>query len=339
MVEAIKESSTEIVPEAVQPEVAVDASENKQPDALYDEGFGEEKPAEKPAKVVKPVAEKKPEAEKVDEKVDDEPAKDDNGEEQPKSAMDKLKEKHGIPTEEEAPAKAWQDMTKEEKAAELKAIMAIDAEADPEKKAEEAPVSVVMPKDAKDIPAFYKSLGLDETTIMAPHPDDPNGEVVPMTLDQFAAEYPEVTMHNAIFGEALIQSKIQSGELITRERMDTMQADINKKMAEFEFTMEVASVHPDYIKLNSDSKFKAWVQTQPSFVEKACNNGDPDDAIAVLDAYKESLAKSVKVGNDTKAIEAKKSLDKLHETTIRSASKNDDGKNKADYDVGFNEDI
>lgn len=340
-----EQSSTEVVQGA-------EAVVEKQPEELYAAGFGEEPKTKESVKKDKPTekavvkddekhddksSEKKEDTVDAEKKTGETKTEDNDNkkEDEPKSALDRIKEKHG-PKEDVKSTKGWHEMSKEEKIAELKGLGVINDQTETGKKEDAVPATATIPKD---IPAYYKSIGLDKHTIMAPDPEDPNQEVKEMSMDEFAAKYPEVATNNVIFGEALIQSKIKSGELITKEQLSKIQADVQSQLDDIEFTMSVSAVHSDYAKINGDSKFKSWVQSQPAYVERACNSGDVEDAIAVVDAYKESLAKAAKSKNDQTAAERKKDVDKLHENTIRSTPKNDEVKEKGDFNSGFNEEV
>jgi len=316
---------------AVQAEPKVEVS----PEDSYKAGFGDT-PEEKAAKKAGKKADAKPapvtEGEPPEPKDEVVTPEGETPEPTEKSAIDKLKEKHGTAEEKASAPKAWHEMSKDEKIAELKTLGIVNGETQPQ-----APEVKAEPAKMPDnIPDYLKQIGLDKVTIEAP---DENQELKKMGLDEFAKVYPEVASYGVIIGKEMakseIQNRIQAGDLVTKEQV----SGIQESLKDMQFTIDVSAVHSDYVKINNDPKFKTWVEAQPEFVKKACVSGDSEDAIAVVDAYKESLAKADKAKTNEKLALRKKDVDILHSNTIRSSPRKENKEGEVGYKSGFDSDV
>ncbi len=152
------------------------------------------------------------------------------------------------------------------------------------------------------------------------------------TIKDFAAEYPEAVQAPVAIAKVLVDKIAAS----MSQEMQKMQSAING----FAFWDGVQQAHSDARKVVKTPEFKAWVDKQSPLVRKMIHSEDVEDAVSVLDAYKEALAKDDKDGRSAEAAKRKAAKDALHGETLRGTRgvQGAGGKNKAedDFDAGFN---
>ena len=95
---------------------------------------------------------------------------------------------------------------------------------------------------------------------------------------------------------------------------------IRKEMEEMKYHQffwdKVSDAHPEGKKLVNSGSVEKWINEQASpHVKRLFSSSNPDDAILVLDAYKEAKAKETGNGN---AAKSKKDIDGLHGNSLRS---------------------
>lgn len=131
---------------------------------------------------------------------------------------------------------------------------------------------------------------------------------------------------------------------------------LQQKVSNQEFDMAVAMSrsedgslkHPDFFDIKYGGQreaFEGWVKTLPPKHQKLANESSPEDAILLLDAFKEAISKEKVDDFDKKASRAKKRHDAIHATTIRGnnpvkrpASSYSSGDPNAEAEAAFNED-
>lgn len=178
----------------------------------------------------------------------------------------------------------------------------------------------------KDLP------GLDDAKI------EVDGKSVP--LKEFAAEYPEVAQASRLIGEAaarkVLEEAVQQGQLLTSESAEAQQV----KLANMEFWQGLSEKHADARKIATSKEFWGWMEKQSRVVQALGASLDPEDGAAVMDAYKESLAKSEKEKADKAAADKKTARDDLHKGTLREKKTAEEsaggGGKDDDFDSGFN---
>ena len=102
----------------------------------------------------------------------------------------------------------------------------------------------------------------------------------------------------------------------TDERDSRIQR-LEQDAADREFWDSVIDAHPDARKLQKSGKISEWAKTQSEGIQRLLNSSEPDHAILVLDAYKESIAKEQANNSIDSSKEKKKNLDGLYGETIK----------------------
>lgn len=153
------------------------------------------------------------------------------------------------------------------------------------------------------------------------------------TIGEFAKEYPEAVAAPVAIAKVLIEKALAGiGQAPTDEI-----AALRSTVATMQFWEGVHEAHADGRKVVNTPEFKAWVGKQSPLVKKLVTSWDPADGVAVLDAYKESLAKGAKAKSDADAAKRKTARDGLHSETLRGTGgqPKGDAKDKDDFDAGF----
>jgi len=101
----------------------------------------------------------------------------------------------------------------------------------------------------------------------------------------------------------------------------------------------VAEIHEDGMEITMTPGFTAWLGEQPAKVQRAANSGGSDMGIKIIDAYKESIAKSRVSAHDKKAADAKQRKDDILSDTTRNKTspRKTSGKDPNDMSAGFDE--
>ncbi len=181
------------------------------------------------------------------------------------------------------------------------------------------------------------------------------GEEVETTFADFAKQYPEIAQASLIVGGRIAQSTIEAamkdGKFASAEKIAELTATIQSEMAHMEFMQGLIAGtvdkdgnfvqgHADAKRIVGSPEYKAWIAKQSPGIRALEQSADPLDAIAIIDAYKESLGKTSKKAADEKAKAEKEKLDKTHKESLRSAQKAEDGEtanSPEDFDAGFSE--
>lgn len=243
--------------------------------------------------------------------------------------------------------KAEADKAAAEAAAKKEADEKAAAEA-AKKEAEAAkPTLVTVPMTLED------ALKLPEIAQAKVHITDDDGTEKDITYDEFAKRWPEIAQGNIIatapLAKAVIENAIKSGQLASPESIAQLESKVGQEIQQMQFMQDLISGtvndkgefvegHPDAKAIVRSPEYKAWIGSQPPGVQALTNSLNPLDAIAILDAYKESIGKKSKADAQAKARAAKEKLDNAHKETLRSGhtveSPAEDGD---DFNAGFHE--
>ena len=114
-----------------------------------------------------------------------------------------------------------------------------------------------------------------------------------------------------------------------------------------EFWEPIVEAHSDAKRLVRSGKVGEWVEKQGSDgLKRLYKSPNPEHGILVLDAYKEAMAKVVRMpAQDGADDKAKTAADALHGNTLKGKrdvktlgpKPGEDGGNPADFDAGFDE--
>jgi len=134
-----------------------------------------------------------------------------------------------------------------------------------------------------------------------------------MTIAEFAEEYPEAIGAPVAIAKVMIEQALQAAE----ERHTTEMQSIRGQVEGMQFWEGVHQKHSDGRQVAASPEFKAWRVKQSPLVEKLVTSKNVEDAVSVLDAYKETLAKDVKKDKDKIAGDHKTAKDALHGDSLR----------------------
>ena len=154
-----------------------------------------------------------------------------------------------------------------------------------------------------------------------------------MTIAEFAEEYPEAVQAPIAIAKVMFEKALREVEA----RNVTEMQQIRSELSEMRFWDGVHQAHSDGRKIAASPEFKAWTAKQTPLVGKMLTSENVADATAVLDAYKESLAKDVKKSKDDVAAKHKEARDGLHGESLRSkgSAPEKTTADQDDFDAGF----
>ncbi len=204
------------------------------------------------------------------------------------------------------------------------------------RKREEERVPAKEPEPKKETVA---GAGSDAVKKLLDDPEIAGVKVGDTTLGKFAEEYPEVVQTAVVLGKAIAQKMLDdvigSGRVATSEKAEELASQINM----MRFWDGVYQSHPDARKIAASKEFNDWTAKQSPLVKKLIVSENVEDAVTVLDAYKESLAKDSKKAKDKEAGKRKEARDGLHGESLRgkSGAFAETAKDQEDFDAGFND--
>ena len=334
-------------------------AEQPDPDAMagFDLGAKDETPSDQ--KGEKPPEKKKDKVKGEPAEGEKPPTGDDKPPEKDEKPPEKKPEEDGKPKEDEKPAeeKPPEDLTAKERIDQRVKELEPPEDKSPEKEKEpekpEKPVEEEPPPPKKSSPPSK----LDRLTKeqIADHlraiPDDilPEETVIigdtEINLKEFADEFPEqfaaVKVLSSVIAQQAINQALEgkSGEVneATQRRMDEQDALIYA----FYWWDTVTQKHSDAKQVKASKDFQAWYDDQPDNIKRfGAEEASPDDAILLLDFYKEDIAKKGVKKHDDTARDKKKRTDDLHKGTMRTKTDTSvaDGEiNMDDAQAGFEE--
>lgn len=156
----------------------------------------------------------------------------------------------------------------------------------------------------------------DETFIIG------NDEI---NLKEFAEEMPDqfatVKVLSHIIAEKAVAEALKGEKFVTekgfQEKLDIYEATLSA----YAWWDTVRDVHPDARKIKDSKEFQEWLEGKDDATKRlASMTAEPEDAILVLNYYKEDIAKKAVKEHDDKAKDEKKKVDDLHKETMRSKS-------------------
>jgi hypothetical protein len=178
--------------------------------------------------------------------------------------------------------------------------------------------------------------------------DDLPGEIIlgDDTIDikglkeDFPEDYNAIKVLSAVMADKIVQKRISEGEFVKAEDIDKKVAPLEERMTRLSFWDEVRDAHADAKTIAKTKEFAEWIEKQPKSIQALCGTWDAQDAIAVIDFYKEEQAKKTAKEHDDKQREEKKKKDGLHSAGMRSkpGTQKPDAKNDmSDEEAGFDE--
>lgn len=137
-----------------------------------------------------------------------------------------------------------------------------------------------------------------------------------INLKEFASEFPDEFNNSVVIG-AMMAERIANQMLEGAGYADQGAVqELQNTVADLQFWQTVSQVHPDVQKLNFDPKYAEWIEKNPAYSKLAKNLVEPQDAIDLINAYKEDQAKAKAADHDKKARGKKDKKDAVHSSTV-----------------------
>lgn len=180
--------------------------------------------------------------------------------------------------------------------------------------------------------------------------DDLPGEIVigndTVDLKALKDSYPEdfnsIKVLSGVIAQKIVSEALEKGEFVKASDVEKRMQGIGNALTTFAFWDTVRDAHPDGKKVAKSDEFKAWVKGQSKSIQGLYSSADPDDAISLLDFYKEDHAKKAVKKHDEGLRGEKKKKDGLYGEGMRSkpaTSKSSGGGDKDDIQAGFEEEV
>lgn len=144
-------------------------------------------------------------------------------------------------------------------------------------------------------------------------------------LESYRKDYPEefnsIKVLVPLIAEKIIEKKLGAGlnGFVKAEDHAAEVGELRGTIDTLLFWDEVKDAHPDGRTIARSEKFATWAKAQPPKIQLLYGSNDPRHAIALLDAYKEEIAKKNVKEKDKEDGERKKQKDGLHGGGLRSA--------------------
>lgn len=178
--------------------------------------------------------------------------------------------------------------------------------------------------------------------------DDLPGEIIlgDDTIDikglkeDFPEDYSAIKVLSAVMADKIVQKRISEGEFVKAGDIDKKVAPLEERMTRLSFWDEVRDAHADAKTIVKTKAFSEWIEGQPKSIQALGGTWDAQDAISVIDFYKEAQAKKTAKEHDDKQREEKKKKDGLHSAGMRSkpgTQKTDAKNDMSDEEAGFDE--
>ena len=307
-----------------------ETGEKKEPDPEKKDVKSEK---EEPEKKVEPVPEKKPEKEIEPGKEEKKPV----GEKKP----EEKEEKKEIPESEKTAKDRIADRIKDIPEPEKEAVGLEKEEPgkkEPSDKKEAEPESKLT---KEKIASLLGTMEIDDL------PDELIIGDKTVNLKEYAKDYGEDFNAILIFAGLIAEEKLKNAldGVATSESVDKQIKELTAKVAAGDFNSAVLRKHSDYYNLlDSNTEegkgFWEWHDKQDARTQTLSDSEEPRDAILLIDAYKEDIAKEATKAHDDEEAERLQKKKDIHKTTLRGNRDMGDpgsGVDKEDAQAGFNE--
>uniref|UniRef100_A0A6M3IWD2 Uncharacterized protein n=1 Tax=viral metagenome TaxID=1070528 RepID=A0A6M3IWD2_9ZZZZ len=139
-----------------------------------------------------------------------------------------------------------------------------------------------------------------------------------LNIGKFAETYPEdFAIMKVIAGtmaKKIVENMVKTGGLVAKDTLASFQAELQQGQISTRqqlFELSVLRVHPDLYDVVKSKDYLEWFPRQSAGVKRMASSLDVDDAVLVLDFYKEKKAKAtakVKDDSDSKELGRKKDV-------------------------------
>ena len=176
------------------------------------------------------------------------------------------------------------------------------------------------------------------------------GEIVigneTVDLKAFKDSYPEdfnsIKVLSGVIAQKIVDGALEKGEFVKASDVEKQMQGVSNALATFAFWDAVRDAYPDGKKVVKSDEFKAWIKGQSKSIQGLYTSPDADDAISLLDFYKEDQAKKTVKNHDDELRTKKKKKDGLHSDGVRtkpSPQKSSSENDKDDIQAGFEEEV
>ena len=197
-------------------------------------------------------------------------------------------------------------------------------------------------------PSFTKEQVKDLLSIVGD--DDLPGEIVvgndivdiKALKDSYPEDFNSIKVLSGIIAQKIVDGALEKGEFVKAADVEKQMQGVSNALATFAFWDAVRDAYPDGKKVVKSDEFKAWIKGQSKSIQGLYTSPDPDDAISLLDFYKEDQAKKTVKNHDDELRAKKKKKDGLHSDGVRSkpSPQKSSGENdKDDIQAGFEEEV
>jgi len=160
--------------------------------------------------------------------------------------------------------------------------------------------------------------------------------------DTYPEDFNSIKVLSGIIAQKIVDGALEKGEFVKASDVEKQMQGVSNALATFAFWDAVRDVHADGKKVVKSDEFKAWIKGQSKSIQGLYTSPDADDAISLLDFYKEDQAKKTVKNHDDELRAKKKKKDGLHSDGVRtkpSPQKSSGENDKDDIQAGFEEEV
>jgi len=160
--------------------------------------------------------------------------------------------------------------------------------------------------------------------------------------DTYPEDFNSIKVLSGIIAQKIVDGALEKGEFVKASDVEKQMQGVSNALATFAFWDAVRDAYPDGKKVVKSDEFKAWIKGQSKSIQGLYTSPDADDAISLLDFYKEDQAKKTVKNHDDELRAKKKKKDGLHSDGVRtkpSPQKSSGENDKDDIQAGFEEEV
>lgn len=131
---------------------------------------------------------------------------------------------------------------------------------------------------------------------------------------EWIKDFPEVEKVSDKRAVRLLAKLIEQGKIITPyhiEQVNQQLVDLDAKLSLTSFENAMYRKMPDWMEVASTKEFEDWKGKQPPGIKALADSANPEDALKLIDYYKEDVAKSKTADFDRKKTERADKTDKV----------------------------
>jgi len=184
-----------------------------------------------------------------------------------------------------------------------------------DKPQEEQPPQTKQPSGAfseQKVQDYLKAVNLDELPGEIKIGDDV------VDLKDFASSFPDDAKAVVVLAGAMFEQMKAQGNLVDANQFGEEMLAVREELRDMRFWQDVADQvdYPNPLKVASSKEFLDWKDNQPKKIQDMADNCiTPEDAVYILDAFHEDLARGNAKAHDSKKAEDKKAVNDIHKNT------------------------